>query len=492
MSGKTRAALAATLLATPLIPSAAYASPTSLDHGFSGDGLLTIHSAAHSEFLAAMQVLPNGKTMLVTGTLAEPALEIWRLRKNGSPDPTFGGGDGVYPFLLAANYEDIALAVDTRTGKSYVSTFIDGGVSPTSVWRIKADGTLDTAYGGSGTGHVTFNERLVNGLLALPGGKLLMAGDDFSGHDTAVWRLTNTGALDSSFADGGTRVLSTNENDEASSLARLSDGRIAVAGTHYNMTASKLLTYRLKKNGAYDHSFSQNGKAVVDPGGTAFTTSSLFTPQVLVRPDDRTVYVAGLNSSAGTVLWTAGLTVRGTRDKTFGRHAYPGAMERWGQAALQRDGKLVVTGTLPPDPSTQGGVYRITTRGTLDRTWSGDGILPLSGASDTITVGIQPQGRILVGRTVGNGPYDVQLRALHGTRTPTCHGKLATQFGTAKGDQITGTSGNDVLVGLAGKDVLKGLAGNDTLCGNGGNDTLVGGPGKDVLLGGPGKNTLKP
>jgi uncharacterized delta-60 repeat protein len=493
---KSRAALAAPLLAVLSISAAAYASPSQLDHGFGTDGVLTIHSASHSELILDVAALPDGKTMVLTATLDEPALELYRLRANGSPDPTFGGGDGVFPFLLAANYEDVHLAVDPRTGKSYVSTFLDNGsTSPTTVWRIKADGTLDSAYGGSNDGHVTFNKRLVNALLPLSGGRLLMAGVDFAAHNADVWGVSDAGAADHTFGSGGKVLLSTDENDAATGLARQTDGKVMVAGSHYDPATSLLTAYRLTKGGQLDTSYSGDGKATINPSRTGVTTSTVWTPQVLVRPDNRSVFVGGLNQTAGSFrnsLLVAGLTAKGKADKSFGKHVYPGITETWGQAALERDGKVVVSGNIPPEPSTRNAVFRFTTAGRLDRSWSGDGVLQLAGSSDLITLGITPKGRVLVGRTLGTGPYDAEVRALRGTRTPSCHGKLATQFGSSKANRITGTPARDVLVGLGGNDTLKGLAGKDVLCGNSGNDTLIGGPGNDILVGGPGTNTLKP
>ncbi len=489
----TRAAFAASLVATLSISAAAYASPTHLDHGFSGDGVKTLHSASHSEILADMAVLPSGKTMVLTLTLDEPAVELWRLRKDGSPDPTYGD-HGVFPFLLFGNYEDVHLAVDPWTGKSYVSTFMDGEPFTTTIWRIKANGSLDQAYG-VGTGHVQFDQRHVNALLPLSDGRLAMAGSDFAAHTADVWTITSTGGTADWGDPGGRAVLSTNENDDANDLALRSDGKIVVAGSHYSPTDSKLQAYRLTSDGLLDHSFSGNGKATVDPSKTGVTTSTVWTPQVLVRPDNRTVYVGGLNQNNGSFLnslLVAGLTPKGKPDKVFGKHVYDGLSETWGDAALERDGKLVVAGFVPPNPSTQNAVARFGRKGTLDTSWSGDGILPLNESSDTIALGITPQGRVIVGRTLGSGPYDAELRALRGTRTPSCGGKLATQFGTNKRDTIVGTPRRDVLVGLRGNDKLKGLAGKDVLCGNAGNDTLVGGKGTDVLLGGPGRNTLKP
>jgi len=491
---RTRAALAAPLLATLALSATAYASPTQLDHGFSGDGVLTLHSSAHSMVLADMAQLANGKTMVVVLTEDEPAIQLRRLRANGTPDPTFGGGDGVYQFGLAANYEDVHLAVDPRSGKSYVSTFLDNGsTSPTTVWRINKNGTLDSAYGKHGQGQVIFNHRLVNSLLPLSDGRLRMAGVNLATHTAQVWGLQSTGGADDFGEPGGNVVLSTDPNDEVTGLARQADGKLVVAGDHYDPTASTLLAFRVTAGGLVDTSYSGDGTAVIDPSRTGVTTSTVWQPQVLVRPDGRTVFVAGLNQNDGTfvnTLLAAGLTKAGKPDPVFGTHVFSGVSSTWGQSALERDGKVVVSGYLPPTPSTHNAVVRLTSRGRLDPSWSGDGVLSLPGQSDLIALGITPRGRVLVGRTDGTGPYDAELRALRGTPTPSCHGRLATQFGSAKADRIVGTPGADVLVGLRGQDVLRGGRGNDVLCGNAGNDRLLGGPGKDRLIGGAGHDQL--
>ncbi len=497
MNRASRVALAAALLTSlTLVPTLANASPTSPDLGFDGDGVLTIHSATHNEFLADMKVLPSGKTELLIATGDEPAFELYRLLKDGSPDPTFGGGDGLFAFALGASYEDLRLAVDTQTGKSYVTTFIDNGTtSPTTVWRITADGSLDSPYGGVGTGHIGFDQRLVLGLAAQPGGKLLMVGSDIAAQQAKIWRLTNAGIPDSRFGTAGVTTLSTHSVDEATSVAVQPDGRIVVAGDHYNATESTLKAYRLTRNGNFDSSFSGDGKASISPSSTGVTTSTVWTPDVLARPDGRTVFVAGLNRSDGNFLSTllvAGLTGAGGPDPAFGTHVFRGITETWGQAALARDGKVIVTGDIPPYPSAPNGVYRFTSKGHLDHSWSGDGVLQLPGSSDTSRVGIYPQGRVLVGRTINNGSYDAEVRALRGTKTPACHGKLATQFGTNTADTITGTAYADVILGLGGNDVLKGLGGNDLICGGAGNDNLIGGPGHDTLIGGPGRDQTTP
>ncbi len=492
-----RAALAAVLLAMVTVTAQAQASPTSPDHGFSGDGVLRLHAAIHDEAVSDLQVLPDGKLLVLVTTRSEPALELHRLLPDGRRDRTYGDGDGVFAFAPAANYEDVHLAVDPHSGKSYVSTFIDGGVSPTTVWRIKANGTLDTAYGGSHTGHVTFDQRLVNGLRALPDGRLLMAGNDFAASTANVWRLTNAGAPDGAFGTTGSVVLTSDTNDEASGLAVQPDGRVVVATSHFDPTASTLVAYRLTRRGTPDRTFSGDGRAVIDPSNASVTTSTVWPPAVLLRPDGRMVFVAGLNQPLPvfrTALLVAGLRKSGAPDPVFGRHVYATLAQFGPAAALTRDGKLVVTGNRPPTSSQKDAVARFTARGRPDHTWSGDGLLPLPGTDGgSPHVRVTPRGRVLVGRLTSTAaPFDSEIRALRGTPTPTCHGRLATQFGTSHADTLVGTPRADVLIGLGGNDTLRGLGGNDLLCGGAGNDHLVGGAGQDHLVGGPGHNTLAP
>lgn len=63
---------------------------------------------------------------------------------------------------------------------------------------------------------------------------------------------------------------------------------------------------------------------------------------------------------------------------------------------------------------------------------------------------------------------------------------MATRYGTAGPDTLTGKSTADTLWGRAGDDTLKGLAGADRLYGEGGDDLLLGGTGGDRIDGGPG------
>src|SRR5690606_22582831 len=130
------------------------------------------------------------------------------------------------------------------------------------------------------------------------------------------------------------------------------------------------------------------------------TTSTVWTPDVVIRPDGRLVVAAGLNQNNGSFLNTllvSGLKPSGKPDRKFGTRVLPELTAPDVSAVLQRDGMLVVGGVVPPNPSTTGGNARLTPSGAFDTAWSDDGVLPVPGAQGAVRVGLVPTGRLIAG-----------------------------------------------------------------------------------------------
>ena len=416
----TRVALAAMALGSLFFTSAAYAAPTSLDHGFGRDGVLRLQDSGHSEILADQAVLTNGEIEVVTLTQSDPAVELRRLHPDGRLDRTFGD-HGVVAFARSASYEDVHLAYDRRTGKSYVSTFLDNGTtSPTTIWRFKKNGRLDLRFG-RGLGHFDIEQFVAHDMVAVRDQALRVVGTDFSIQRPVVLGIQSVGGTDDFGNASGETILSHDSNDEADSIAALPGGKLAVAGGHYSATSSMLLAFRLAAGGRIDHSFGHNGRASIDPSSSGVTTSTVWNPQVLVRPDGRTAYVAGLNQSDhgtfATHLFTTGLTRSGHLDRVFRTHIFRRLMTYQTNASLTGTGRLVMSAARHGVRGDRNTVVRLTTHGSLDKTWSKDGILSLAGASpmDLITVDVTAQGRVIVARTLGDSHYLVEIRAYRGT-----------------------------------------------------------------------------
>jgi hypothetical protein len=142
----------------------------------------------------------------------------------------------------------VGLAVDPHSGKAYVATFLDNGTTwPTTVWRIKNDGLLDSAYGGGGTAHVTYDQRRPQSLLALSGGLLLMAGTDWVGEAYAAAEnvsVARSGAASATRALGSTRDRLRAEGSEGRAPFRGYSGKTAASSTTRRSVTAADRTFR--------------------------------------------------------------------------------------------------------------------------------------------------------------------------------------------------------------------------------------------------------
>ena len=169
-------------------------------------------------------------------------------------------------------------------------------------------------------------------------------------------------------------------------------------------------------------------------------------------------------------------------------------------AALQRDGRIVVVGSVYHDTSSAMSVTRYTVDGKFDSSFSDDGKLELTPGE--IVAGnaalVQPDGKLLVVGVAGDGADFSVTRLLSSGKSDAAFGPggtasvdfggAATIVGTGGPDVLLGTRGADVIAGLGGADVIRGLRGDDVICGGSGRDRLVGGRGRDRCLGGAGRD----
>ena len=128
---------------------------------------------------------------------------------------------------------------------------------------ISGDGRVTVDFGGNTSGAYAVTE---DGL-----GHVVLAGISSSGSavDMAVLRLTDTGALDTTFSgDGRTTVDFAGDSDEAGSVAVDGLGRIVLGGFTNIGGVIDFAVARLTDAGALDSAFGSGGKATVNFGGT--------------------------------------------------------------------------------------------------------------------------------------------------------------------------------------------------------------------------------
>lgn len=200
------------------------------DPGFSTDGVAILETTGSEKSDEGVAIVeqPGGAILVAdsTGNGAGHGATVVRLLGSGTPDPGFGGGDGIVvaPFPSATNpgakgrVTDLALLPDGRIAISGYGFEEKGGPvtfdSQFAAARLLGDGQLETGFGGAGSGFFTDQLGAVGGedaartIAVTPSGKVLLAGSyeaDVAGSNDspAVLRLDSDGHLDPSFGNGG-------------------------------------------------------------------------------------------------------------------------------------------------------------------------------------------------------------------------------------------------------------------------------------------------
>ena len=194
--------------------------------------------------------------------------------------------------------------------------------------------------------------------------------------------LALPGDLDRSFSGDGQAVTPLDQAGEASGVALAPGGRIVVAGLAWGEAYPSPALVRYAADGTLDSGFSGDGK-LVEPGDGDFGA-------VAVQPDGRIVAVGSDQAPAGggRTLAVYRYTSAGAPDPTFsgdGKVALPLA-EAYAAATdvvLGPDGTIAVAGVAfgKAEPYAVDTVLaRVTAGGAPDSTFSGDGVLLLAGA----------------------------------------------------------------------------------------------------------------
>ena len=210
--------------------------------------------------------------------------------------------------------------------------------------------------------------------------------------------------------------------------------------------AGAVATEAVAANGDLDPSFGLDGKARVDFGDFSEGEATALAPDGKIVMAGRAAhYPPGVN------LAVTRLTADGTLDQSFsgdGMQTVPiGFADHGKDVAVQPDGKIVVVGVANgATVSTDLAVARLNSDGSLDTTFSGDGIVTSSfGRYGDFEFGsavaIQPNGRIVVAGSVTNPP-DTQ-RFLLVRYLP--DGELDPSF-SDDGWQATAFAGSDARV----------------------------------------------
>jgi uncharacterized delta-60 repeat protein len=207
------------------------------------------------------------------------------LKANGSLDTSFNGtGKVVTTFGGDGDAEGQGVAAQSD-GKTVVVGYATvGGVQQFAVERYKTDGALDTSFGGTGRvlTAVGISGSNAAGVALQKDGKIVVAGYAVNNsgrvYDFACLRYNADGSLDQSFGDHG-KVTTDVGDGKATSLA-VQDNKIIVAGSAYDGDNNEFAVVRYNASGKLDTSFNSAGSVLTAVGSKPPEAEEDTTPRV--------------------------------------------------------------------------------------------------------------------------------------------------------------------------------------------------------------------
>jgi uncharacterized delta-60 repeat protein len=395
--------------------------------------------------------------------LSSQDLFVYRFNADGTPDTTFGSNGLQHVAMKSGDTKldsggtDVAIQPDGKIVVlgSATDHYVPGQMNPTTirdfvVARFNADGSLDTSFNSNGYKLIDFNtsddpaEQLSDvtpsALALAPGGKIVAVGTITGpgttsnnqyvpgSSDFAIARLNPDGSLDTSFDGDGKATVDfaagSDNNDSASAVAVLADGKIVVAGSAqvdkqtnivnnfpYTRVIDDFALARLNADGSLDTSFDGDGKLLIpfnfggDNDDQAEALALLPGGQILVAGNANILAPkVGENGPTASVIALARLNADGSLDPSyhFGGKNFlainPGGILYSGSASslmAAGDGSVVLGGELDgPVGGNYATIAKFDPAGNLVNTYGYGGIALLPGGISSRLVA-QPDGKFL-------------------------------------------------------------------------------------------------
>lgn len=277
---------------------------------------------------------------------------------------------------------------------------------------LAAPGDLDPAFGPDGRVTTVFPGYAEGHDVARQSdGKLVVVGLSEAGF--ALARYNGNGSLDTAFGGDGTVTSDFGGGAHTANAVAIqpSDGKVVVAGTTEVVAEEGggccfFSVARYNTDGSLDTAFGNGGLVRVDEFG-----GSADGADVAVQPDGK-IIAAGKGGGGGFAL--VRLNANGGLDPSLGGDGAvvagftPGSPQDAGGIAhgmaLQPDGKIVSVGYVG-NTAFDIGVARYLSNGSLDTTFSGDGMVTadFGGTEFGNAVAVQPDGKIVAAGAGGAG-----------------------------------------------------------------------------------------
>ncbi|MGE3851444.1 MAG: delta-60 repeat domain-containing protein [Planctomycetota bacterium] len=384
----------------------------------------------------------------------------------GTPDPAFGGGDGLVFTTIDATLNDVFYAVTTDSSNRLIVVGATREATANAdivAVRYQPDGSLDTTWGSAGIAIIDIAGFGDAGLAVAidSSGRTLITGYAGNGSDDdwVMLRLTASGVLDTTFNTTGYRVHDTGGSDVGRAVVVMPNGDIAFAGATRPTTDKDFTVLMLDDAGAFQTTFDGDGMASFDVLGANANDNAC--AMVRVGTD---LIVAGTTISGGfgdfamLRIDSTGAPVTSFGSNGVVSFSFPDGLSDEGLAVAVTGSYVYMTGRVGKSGGRDvAGVTRhALSDGALDNLWGsggyalidfggddfnqqGEGIIVQSDGkvviAGTVTFDdgiVSPHDDIVVGRLTAAGALDTAFSddgkltvAPNGLREDRCHGICA-------------------------------------------------------------------
>ncbi|NMB78605.1 MAG: hypothetical protein GYA23_05870 [Methanomicrobiales archaeon] len=343
-------------------------------------------------------------------------LLLVRYDADGKPDPSFGtggfvlfdGGSNDRGLGLALQPDGKVLAtgytyVNGRRDVLLVRYLQDGKPDP----AFGTNGVVTWSSPGAGT-DIGF------GIAVQPDGRIVVAGEsaNATNQDAVVLRFTGDGATDPSFGLDGVVTYARSGTDRAFAVAVQPDGRIVCAGSTVVAAQDDVLLFRLLPDGTFDPAFGTGGVTAWSGPGDKADYGNWMT----LQPDGKILISGTTTTGYGYELLLLRFNADGSPDPAFGwlgavRYNGKNDRDEYGLAhVVQPDGKIVVTGYKENEGMEDVMLLRYLDTGAPDEHFGYKGIMTWNGKASGTDYGqgiaLQRDGKIIVTGFTHNGSND--------------------------------------------------------------------------------------
>jgi uncharacterized delta-60 repeat protein len=399
-----------------LFPFIAVGQSGALDSTFGVNGIVSTDlGGSVPDLLFSMVIQPDQK--ILAGGISNGDFGVVRYLPDGTPDPEFGD-NGIVKVDFGATGEycrGMALQSDGRivlAGETHINNLGDFALA-----RLNTDGSLDTTFGVGGkvVTDLGTSYEYANAVAVQADGKIIAAGKivngDIANANFAMVRYDEDGEVDTDFGNNGIANSSVRDEDEATGIIIMPDGKIVLGGFAAVTAKGDYAMVRFLEDGTEDKSFGVGGKVVTDLEGVGH--SDLQTCMLL--DNDGKILLGGAAnynffegvSYMGVVRYDS----EGSLDPSFGTGGIYilqlGSISEVAAMAQQPDGKYLLAGrSNGVNITNQWILARIKNEGGLDSIFGNNGIVAtnVSGSQneEAWEIQLQNDSKIVLGGVPGD------------------------------------------------------------------------------------------